>query len=166
VSLRPTTRVGKGPFPTELKEKIGNHLRKVGNEFGTTTGRPRRCGWLDLTIAKYAKLTNGLDALLLPKIDVLSGMDSLKIAIAYQFGKEKTDTFVTTTEKLKKAKVIYEKVPGWSENITKIRKWAELPKNTRSYVEKIEKFTGLPVELIGVGPGREEIIDKMETEQN
>ena len=155
-----TTRVGKGPFPTELNGKIGKHLRKAGHEFGTTTGRPRRCGWLDLTIAKYSRLTNGLDALLLPKLDILSGMNSLKIAIAYQFGKEKTDTFVTTSEKLEKAKIIYEKMPGWSEDITKIRRWVDLPKNTRNYVEKIEKFTGLPVELIGVGPERKEIIDK------
>jgi len=155
-----TTRVGKGPFPTELFNKIGQRLRRVGKEFGTTTGRPRRCGWLDLTIINYAKLINGLDALAIPKLDVLTGIDPLKIAVGYKIDGKKYDTFTVDLNKLAKAKVIYEDMPGWKEDITKVRKFNQLPREARNYIKKIEKFTGLPVELIGVGPNRSQIIIK------
>lgn len=155
-----TTRVGKGPFPTELFDKIGQKMREVGHEYGTTTGRPRRCGWLDLTILKYAKMINGLDALAIPKLDVLTGIDPLKVAIAYKIGNREINTFTVDGEELAKAKVIYEKLPGWTEDITKIRKYRDLPKQAKLYIEKIEAFTQTPVELIGVGPERRQIIRK------
>jgi len=155
-----TTRVGKGPFPTELKDSLGKQLRKVGNEFGTTTGRPRRCGWLDLTIIKYAKLINGFDALVLTKLDILSGINPLKIAVGYEIDGQKTDIFTTDFQKLKKVKIIYDELPGWKEDITKARKWSDLPKNAQRYIQKVEDFTNLPVELIGVGPGRKEIVSR------
>lgn len=155
-----TTRVGAGPFPTELFEKIGARLRKVGHEFGTTTGRPRRCGWLDLTIIKYAKMINGLDALAIPKLDILSGINPLKIAVGYKINNKKTNLFTIDLEELAKAKVIYQELPGWKEDITKVRKFNQLPKQARNYIKKIETFTGLPVKLIGVGPGRSQIIKK------
>ncbi|MFH1280091.1 MAG: adenylosuccinate synthase, partial [Candidatus Beckwithbacteria bacterium] len=153
-----TTRVGEGPFPTELFDKMGEKLRVVGHEFGTTTGRPRRCGWLDLTIVNYAKNINGLDALVMPKLDVLTGINPLKIAVSYKIGKEVSRVFTTDLEKLKKVKVVYKTMPGWSEDITSVRQFNKLPKAARDYIKFIEEFTGVKVEMIGVGPGREAII--------
>ncbi|MFC1711000.1 adenylosuccinate synthase [Patescibacteria group bacterium] len=155
-----TTRVGAGPFPTELFDKVGKKMRKIGHEFGTTTGRPRRCGWLDLTILQYANMINGLDALVIPKLDVLSGINPLKIAVSYQIGKEKTNIFTIDEEKLKKAKVVYKEVEGWEEDITKVRKFEKLPKAAKKYISTIERIIKTPVKLIGVGPGRAEIIKK------
>jgi len=155
-----TTRVGEGPFPTELFDKIGDKIRKIGFEYGTTTGRPRRCGWLDLTIIKYAKLINGLDGLAIPKLDVLTGINPLKVAIGLKINGQKTDTFTTDLEKLDQAKVIYDKLEGWKQDITKVRKFNQLPKQAKAYINKIEKFTQLPVKLIGVGPDRSQIIKK------
>jgi adenylosuccinate synthase len=155
-----TTRVGAGPFPTELKNSIGKKLRQKGNEYGTTTGRPRRCGWLDLTIVNYAKLVNGLDWIALPKLDVLTGIKPLKIAIAYKIGSKKTDTFTVKEEELKKAKVIYKTMQPWTEDITNCRKFKDLPRKAKAYVNIIEKLTGLPVKMIGVGPDRKQIIRK------
>ncbi len=155
-----TTRVGKGPFPAELHNKLGEKIREAGNEYGTTTGRPRRCGWLDLTIVKYSVQINGLDALAVPKLDILSGIDPLKVAVGYEINGEKTDVFTVDFEKLEKANVIYEEMPGWKEDITGVRNFKDLPENAQKYIEKIEEFSGLPVELIGVGPNRKEIIVK------
>ncbi len=154
------TRVGEGPFPTELKDKVGEKLRDIGHEYGTTTGRPRRCGWLDLTIVKYAKLINGLDALAIPKLDVLTGINPLKIAVSYKIGKDKTDVFTPDENKLNKCRVIYDKMPGWKKDISSCRSFADLPSEAKNYIKKIEKFCQLPVELIGVGPNRDEIIVK------
>ncbi|PIS09275.1 adenylosuccinate synthase [Candidatus Beckwithbacteria bacterium CG10_big_fil_rev_8_21_14_0_10_34_10] len=155
-----TTRVGHGPFPTELFDKVGKRLRKVGHEFGTTTGRPRRCGWLDLTIINYAKVINGLDALAIPKLDVLTGINPLKVAVAYRIENKKTKYFDINLRRLSKAEVIYKNLPGWEEDITKIREFSKLPKNAKNYLKFIEQNTGLPVELIGVGPDRNQIIKK------
>lgn len=153
-----TTRVGHGPFPTELTDKIGKKMRQTGNEYGTTTGRPRRCGWLDLTILKYAKMINGLDSLAITKLDVLTGINPLRVAVGLRVVGEVRDTFTIDLEKLANARVVYEKLPGWKEDITKCRKFSDLPKNAQNYIRFIEKFTRLPVELIGVGPNRDEII--------
>lgn len=155
-----TTRVGEGPFPTELFNKVGKKIRKAGHEFGTTTGRPRRCGWLDLTILKYSSIVNGLDALAIPKLDVLTGIDPLKIAVAYKINGKTTDVFTVDGQKLAKAKVIYKTMPGWKEDISKIKKFADLPKNAKLYINFMEKFIKVPVKLIGVGPNRHEIIKK------
>jgi adenylosuccinate synthase len=153
-----TTRVGEGPFPTELFDKVGETLSRVGHEFGTTTGRPRRCGWLDLVIVNYARNVNGLDALAIPKLDVLTGINPLKVAVGYKIDGKIFDVFTTDLFKLEKAKVVYKTLPGWSEDITKVREFSKLPKAARDYIKFIESFTGVSVEMIGVGPGREEII--------
>ena len=145
-----TTRVGAGPFPTELFNKVGEKLRKVGHEYGTTTGRPRRCGWLDTTIINYAKLINGLNGLAMTKLDVLTGINPLKIKVG---PKLETDLV-----KLKQSKAIYESLAGWQEDISKVRKFNDLPGAAKAYIKRVEKLTGLPVELIGVGPERAQII--------
>lgn len=147
-----TTRVGAGPFPTELLNKTGDRLREVGDEYGTTTGRPRRCGWLDATIIKYAAAVNGLDALAMTKLDVLTGIKRIKIKIGPKF--------TVDLERLEKAKMVYEELPGWQEDISKVRQLSRLPKPAREYINRVEQLTGLPIELIGVGPGREQIIKK------
>ncbi len=155
-----TTRVGSGPFPTELLDNTGEKLREVGKEFGTTTGRPRRCGWLDLTIIKYSKMINGLDSLVIPKLDVLTGVNPLKIAVSYEVDGQKTDLFIVNEKKLSRAKPIYEEMPGWQEDITEVRNFEDLPEQAQNYIRKIEQFTGLPVESIGIGPQRDQIINK------
>ena len=152
------TRVGEGPFPTELFDKVGAKLREVGHEFGTTTGRPRRCGWLDLTVVRYSGLINGLDSLAVTKLDVLSGLKQLKVGVVYSLGKEKLKMFNPDLEKLKKVKVVYETMPGWQEDITKVRRFLDLPKAAQNYIRRMEVLTGIPVSLIGVGPERDQII--------
>ena len=147
-----TTRVGAGPFPTELLDKTGDRLREVGNEYGTTTGRPRRCGWLDATIIKYAAAVNGLDALAMTKLDVLTGIKRIKIKTGPKF--------TVDLARLEKAKMVYEELPGWQEDISKVRQFSLLPRAAREYINRVEQLTGLPIELIGVGPSREQIIKK------
>ncbi len=155
-----TTRVGEGPFPTELVGEVGDRIRSAGNEFGTTTGRPRRCGWLDLPIVRYAVRINGLDELALTKLDVLSGLEKLRIAVAYQRGGERVDHFPAEfgIEALSKWTPVYEESSGWEEDITGVRRREDLPAAAQAYVSAIEDFVGVPVTFIGVGPGREEAI--------
>ncbi|MFH0943319.1 MAG: adenylosuccinate synthase [Candidatus Beckwithbacteria bacterium] len=154
------TRVGAGPFPTELNDKTGSRLREVGHEFGTTTGRPRRCGWLDLTVVRYSGLINGLDSLMVTKLDVLTGLKQVKMATAYIIGKEKVKLFNPDLEKLKKAKVVYETIAGWQEDIGKIRRFLDLPRGAQHYIKRMEALSGMPVSLIGVGPERDQIIKR------
>ncbi len=160
-----TTRVGAGPFPTELLDDVGQRIREVGAEYGTTTGRPRRCGWLDLVILRYAARVNGLDEFALTKLDVLSGLDRLKVAVAYERGGERVQPSVTEyfpaefgVESLAEWKPVYEELPGWTEDITGARTRADLPPAAREYVERVEEWTGVPISLIGVGPEREQAI--------
>jgi len=155
-----TTRVGAGPFPTELLDGIGERIRTVGVEFGTTTGRPRRCGWLDAVILRYAVRINGLNEIALTKLDVLSGLETLKVAVAYERDGVRTDHFPAEfgIEQLAEWQPIYEELPGWSEDITDCRSRAELPATARDYVSRIEDWTGVPVTFIGVGPAREQMI--------
>jgi len=155
-----TTRVGKGPFPTELLGDIGDRIREAGNEFGTTTGRPRRCGWLDLPIVRYAVRINGLDELALTKLDVLSGLDELKVAVAYERGDERVEHFPAEfgVESLAEWTPVYEKLPGWDEDITGVRRREDLPQTAQAYVSRVEEWTGVPVTFIGVGPEREQAI--------
>ena len=155
-----TTRVGEGPFPTELLGEVGDSVRNAGNEFGTTTGRPRRCGWLDLPIVRYAVRINGLDELALTKLDVLSGLEKLRIAVSYQRGGERLDHFPAEfgTRSLAEWKPVYEELPGWDEDITGVRKRENLPAAAQAYVSAVEELVGVPVTFIGVGPGREEAI--------
>ena len=155
-----TTRVGAGPFPTELFDETGDRIRDVGNEYGTTTGRPRRCGWLDVAILRYAARVNGLDELALTKLDVLSGLPRLKVAVAYQRGGERIDAFPAEfgVESLAEWEPVYAELPGWEEDITGVRQREALPAAAREYVARIEEWVGVPVTFIGVGPEREQAI--------
>jgi adenylosuccinate synthase len=155
-----TTRVGKGPFPTELVGEIGERIRQAGNEFGTTTGRPRRCGWLDLPIVRYAVRINGLDQVALTKLDVLSGLDELKVAVAYQRDGERIDHFPAEfgVRSLAQWTPVYESLSGWDEDITGARRREDLPQAAQEYVARVEEWTGIPVTFIGVGPEREQAI--------
>ncbi|XOA43142.1 MAG: adenylosuccinate synthase [Candidatus Nealsonbacteria bacterium] len=159
-----TTRVGFGPFPTELSNDIGEFLREKGKEYGTTTGRPRRCGWLDIVILRYAKRINSLDELVLTKLDVLSGIKKLKICTAYELKGKVIKEFPTSISALEKCKPLYIELDGWKEldgNELKeiLRKgFKALPKNAKTYVNKIKELVGIPITIISVGPEREETI--------
>jgi len=151
-----TTRVGDGPFPTELFGDEGDALRKAGAEFGATTGRPRRCGWLDLPVLRHAVRVNGLTSLALTKLDVLSGMESLKVCVAYELDGERIETPPAT--RLEDAKPIYETLDGWQQDITGARSVDDLPSATRAYVAFIERALGVDAFIISVGPDRADTI--------
>ena len=153
-----TSRVGEGPFPTELEDEMGELLRKQGREYGTTTGRPRRCGWLDLGILKYSFVINGIDEIALTKIDVLQNVNPIKICVGYQHGGEKLDTFPADSKRVKEITPIYEEMEGWQEDITGCRKFEDLPANCRKYIETIERILERPIRIISVGPGRNQTI--------
>jgi adenylosuccinate synthase len=157
-----TTRVGAGPFVTELLDETGDRLRGTGanpwDEFGTTTGRPRRCGWLDVLILRYAARVNGLTHLALTKLDILSGFERIKVAIAYDYQAEQLDHLPLDAEVLVACQPIYEELPGWSEDIQHTQTLDDLPAAARAYVRRIEELVGVPVTLISVGPGREQTI--------
>ncbi|HEV2062399.1 MAG TPA: adenylosuccinate synthase, partial [Solirubrobacteraceae bacterium] len=152
------TRVGAGPFPTELHDEVGDEIRQRGGEFGTTTGRPRRCGWLDLVALKYAARINGMTALAITKLDVLSGFETLKVATRYRGRDEAVfEDFPYHQSVLHHAVGEYEELPGWSEDIGAARSRADLPQAARDYLDLIAEFTGVPIALVGVGPGREQV---------
>ncbi|WP_117215872.1 adenylosuccinate synthase [Allorhizocola rhizosphaerae] len=151
-----TTRVGAGPFPTELHDDMGEHLRKTGGEYGTTTGRPRRCGWFDAVIGRYAVRVNGITDLVVTKLDILSGLETVPICIGYEIDGERTDEMPMTQTGFHHATPVYEYHPGWWEDISKARSFDDLPDNARRYIERLEELCGARVSLIGVGPGREE----------
>ncbi|MBI5930051.1 MAG: adenylosuccinate synthase [Chloroflexi bacterium] len=157
-----STRVGSGPMPTELHDEIGNRLRGTGDkpwdEYGTTTGRPRRCGWLDMVALRYAAQVNGFTELVLTKLDVLSGFESLKIATAYQLGDRQIDDLPASLLDMELVEPIYETLPGWSEDIMQVRRWEDLPLNARRYVERISQLLGIPVSMISVGPERDQMV--------
>jgi len=155
-----TTRVGAGPFPTEQLNSIGEHLQEVGAEFGTTTGRRRRCGWLDLVVLRHSTLINGYTSLNLTKLDVLDQLEELKIGIAYESNEKEIKGFPADLEQVAKVQVKYHTMPGWKQSIEQVTKYEDLPENCRKYVEYIEKFVGVRIEFIGVGPGRESMIMK------
>jgi adenylosuccinate synthase len=155
-----TTRVGSGPFPTELHDEQGDFLRKQGNEFGATTGRPRRCGWLDLPALRYAIMLNGVTELIMTKSDVLSGLDTIRVCTAYRIdGKETTELPYSLEEELEP---LYRDFPGWKEEISGIRHYEDLPQQLKDYISFIESETGVPVSLVSVGPEREAVIRKDE----
>jgi adenylosuccinate synthase len=157
-----TTRVGAGPFVTELLGKTGDRLRGTGadpwDEFGTTTGRPRRCGWLDAVILRYAARVNGLTHLAVTKLDILTGFETVKIAIAYDYQGERLEHMPLDSKSMANCQPIYEELPGWSENIRGARSLNDLPAAARRYVELVEELVSVPILLVGVGPGREETI--------
>ncbi|GAA4821197.1 adenylosuccinate synthase [Tomitella cavernea] len=153
-----TTRVGSGPFPTELFDEWGEYLAKHGGEVGVTTGRSRRCGWFDAVIARYATRINGITDYFLTKLDVLSGLETVPICVGYEIDGKRVDEWPMTQTDIHHAVPVYEELPGWFEDITHIRSFEELPANARRYVERIEELAGAPVSCIGVGPGRDETI--------
>jgi len=154
------TRVGEGPFPTELLNKLGEHLRDVGGEFGTTTGRPRRCGWLDVPQMRYSTTINGFDALMLTKLDCLTGMDEVKIGVRYTYKGKALAGMPSNLKILSDVVVEYETLPGWKEDISGARRFEDLPEQAQAYVNRVEQLIGTPVKWIGVGPSREAVIER------
>ncbi|MCD6362938.1 MAG: adenylosuccinate synthase [Synergistetes bacterium] len=150
-----TTRVGMGPFPTEMDEETASMVRERGGEFGATTGRPRRCGWLDGVMIRYSAKLNGVDKIALTKLDVLTGLEKIKICVAYEVSGRRTEEF---TPLLDEAKPVYEEIDGWSEDIRDVRTFGDLPPEARNYVRLVEEIVRCKVFFIGVGPGREETI--------
>ncbi len=153
-----TTRVGRGPFPSELFDDIGDTIQAKGAEFGATTGRRRRCGWLDTVILNNAVRLNGLTGLAVTKLDVLGGLDTLNICTAYEYKGKTLDYFPGDLKILGECKPVYETLPGWSEDISGIRNYDDLPENTKSYLRRIEEIVETPVQIISIGPAREETI--------
>lgn len=153
-----TTRVGRGPFPTELFDDVGDAIQKKGAEFGATTGRRRRCGWLDTVLLRNAARLNGLTGLVITKLDVLDGLEELKICTGYETGGETINDFPASLKILGSCKPVYEVLPGWSEDISNIRKFEDLPQNARNYLHRIEALTETPIDIVSVGPGRGETI--------
>ena len=150
------TRVGMGPFPTELLDETGDELRKAGNEYGSTTGRPRRCGWLDLVALKYSVMLNGATELIMMKADVLDGFDSIRICVAYEIDGQETENF--PFELNDNVKPVYVELPGWKTDLTKIRSQNEFPEELNNYINFIEEEMGIPVSIASVGPNREQTI--------
>jgi adenylosuccinate synthase len=158
ISKAYTTRVGGGPFPTELNDELGEQLRKVGDEFGATTGRPRRCGWLDGVVLRYAIRVNGLWGIALTKMDVLSGLKQLNICTAYELDGKRITELPSDYEDLERVQPIYETLPGWDEKLAGARSFEELPANARRYVRRVEEVCGVPVVCVSVGADRGETI--------
>ncbi len=154
-----TTRVGEGPFPTELSCEIGKRIQKTGQEFGATTGRPRRCGWLDMVLVRQAVRTSGIRFLAITKLDVLTGLDKIKICVGYESPNgEFTHAVPADIDLLAKCKPLYEEFPGWKEDILQARDMKELPANARKYIQRMEELSGARISLVSVGAGREETI--------
>jgi adenylosuccinate synthase len=153
-----TTRVGSGPFPTELFDEHGAYLSKTGGEVGVTTGRPRRCGWFDAVIARYATRVNGITDYFLTKLDVLSSLETVPVCVGYSVDGKRTNEMPMTQSDIARAKPIYEELPGWWEDISEAREFDDLPAKARDYVWRLEELAGAHVSCIGVGPGREQTI--------
>jgi adenylosuccinate synthase len=153
-----TTRVGRGPFPTELHDSIGEQIRKTGREYGTVTGRPRRCGWFDAVATRYTTALAGADELAVMLLDVLSELDELRICTAYELDGKRIDHFPSDSFLLERCKPVYETLPGWRTDVCQMRKPSELPANARRYVDRLSQLLGVPVTIISVGPDREQTI--------
>lgn len=153
-----TTRVGSGPFPAELHDQTGRILREKGAEFGATTGRPRRCGWLDLTVVKESARLNGLTDLCVTKLDVLTGIKTLKISVAYELDGKRIESRPASSGKFDRCKPVYLELPGWKEDLSSARNWDQLPREAKDYLKTVEEIAGVPFSIISVGPGREESI--------
>ena len=153
-----TTRVGEGPFPSELHDQVGEALRTAGSEFGATTGRPRRCGWLDCVMLRESVCVNGITDLAINKLDILSGFGEIAVATAYRIDGKLSHEFTMTLAEVARAEPVYETLPGWSEDVSTVRRREDLPDNARRYVERIENLIEVPAAFISVGPGRDETI--------
>ena len=158
ISKAYVTRVGSGPFPTELEDADGENLRQVGREFGSTTGRPRRCGWFDAIVAKYAVRVNGLTGVALTKLDVLDGLDTIRICTGYEYDGKVLDELPAKLEIFDRCLPVYEEMPGWKTDISNARTFADLPENARNYVRRLEVLTGCPIVLVSVGARRDQTI--------
>lgn len=153
-----STRVGGGPFPTELTCETGDKIRKIGNEFGTTTGRPRRCGWFDAVAVRYTVRLGGVDSLALMMMDVLGHFDELRVCTAYEIDGQRVERFPSDAATLRRAIPIYETLPGWNKDVTGARKLSDLPANALAYLDRISQLVGIPVKIVSVGPDREQTI--------
>ncbi|MDA0708939.1 MAG: adenylosuccinate synthase [bacterium] len=153
-----TTRVGNGPFPTELNDEVGRRIREIGHEYGATTGRPRRCGWLDVVILRMAKRINGLSSIAVTRIDILDELEELKICTHYERNGQRVDHFPGDLNVLAECKPIYETLPGWKTPTSHIRSYQDLPANTRRYLERVSELARTPISIVSVGPDREETI--------
>jgi adenylosuccinate synthase len=154
VSKAYTTRVGDGPFPTELNNETGDRIREVGKEYGTTTGRPRRVGWFDAVVVNHARRVSGITDLSLNSLDVLTGIETLKICVAYRYNGELMKEYPANLNVLANCEPVYEELPGWSEDITNARSLNDLPENTKAYIKRVSELTGIPVAIFSVGPDR------------
>lgn len=152
------TRVGNGPFPTELQDEAGRRLRSTGDEFGATTGRPRRCGWLDLVALRYTAMINGLTELAITKLDVLTGFDELRICTSYRYDGKESARFPSEVQTLEKVEPIYESFEGWSEDLTAADRFEDLPDEARRYLAFVSDFVGVPISMTSTGPKREQIV--------
>ena len=153
-----TTRVGGGPFPTECLDKVGDHMVECGVEFGSTTGRRRRCGWLDMVVLKEAARLNGLTGLAITKLDVLSTLNPVRICVAYELDGERREVMPPTLSELERCQPVFEDLPGWTEDLRGVRHFEDLPVNTRNYLKRLEELAGVPIQIVSVGPDREETI--------
>ena len=158
ISKAYVTRVGSGPFPTELLDATGEQLRQTGGEFGATTGRPRRCGWFDAMVVRYAVRVNGLTGIALTKLDVLSGFDTIKVCTGYTYNGQRVEDLPASLEVFEKCQPVYEELPGWKADITAARSFDDLPANARSYVRRLEELAGCQIVLVSVGPRRDQTI--------
>lgn len=156
------TRVGAGPFPTEQLNEVGDNLRNLGHEFGTVTGRPRRCGWLDLVVVSYAANLNSLDYLAITRLDILDSFEELKICVGYELNGKRVEGFPASLKGLEACVPVYEILPGWKTDISGIRTYEELPEAARKYVERIAEVTGVPLGIVSVGPNRAQTINLVE----
>lgn len=155
-----TTRVGEGPFPTELKDELGDYIRRKGNEYGATTGRPRRCGWLDIVSLRYSIMINGIQNLALTKLDVLSELDEIKICVAYEINGKKLENFPTNPTILENVTPVYERFKGWKRGISNVKSYSEFPSETREFIEAIEELTEVKISIISIGPDRKQTVFK------
>ncbi|MEO5348049.1 MAG: adenylosuccinate synthase [Magnetococcus sp. YQC-3] len=153
-----TTRVGGGPFPSELTDAVGEHLSRVGHEFGATTGRARRCGWFDAVVARHAARVNGITGLVVTKLDVLDGLETVKVCVAYHRNGRRLDSMPANPAILDVCEPVYEEMPGWTESTAEARHFADLPQAAQDYIRKLEALSGLPVDILSVGPDREQTI--------
>ncbi|EMG49589.1 hypothetical protein SBY92_004541 [Candida maltosa Xu316] len=155
-----TTRVGEGPFPTEQLNEVGETLQDVGAEYGVTTGRKRRCGWLDLVVLKYSALINGYTSLNITKLDVLDKFKEIEVGVAYTLHGKELKSFPEDLNNLGKVEVVYKKFPGWEQDITGIKKYEDLPENAKAYLKFIEEYLEVPIQWVGTGPARESMLEK------
>jgi len=155
-----STRVGGGPFPTEQDNQTGRYIRERGQEYGTTTGRPRRCGWFDAVAVSYSVTIGGIDAVALMHLDTLAGLDEIKICTAYRIDGRQTTFFPAATDRLAKAEAVYETLGGWDQDLSQIQDFDDLPENAKHYVGRLEELIRTPITLIGVGPRRDQVISR------